>query len=157
MQVLTIGNWASIHRNGKGPRKWGWRNHSICCRWTSFQWLGWRGLCPLMPWPRSGQWETPASLGQVYSSSKDAEGLLMTWLSQSTNLSPENSARNIGQEISKLRWWKPGVARDHQKEKACWKMKAIQTNPELRNRVLMRSSKYLDLAVSQTHALGLFN
>ena len=120
-------------------------------------WLGWRGICPLMPWPRSGQWELQLPLIKFIVLVGMGRDCSWPGLSQSTKLIPENSARNIGQEISKLRWCKPGVARDHQKEKACWKMKAIQMNPELRNRVLMRLSKYLDLAMSQTHVLGLFN
>lgn len=126
MQVLTGGNW------GQHPLKWEWprgKNEALtACATVTIPPCDWSGaeLALLGHVPDLVSERPQIPLVMVIVPVRIGGNCPWSKLSQSTILSLENSTRNIGQEITELRWCKPGVAEDHHMEKACWKMKPTQ-------------------------------
>lgn len=154
MQVLTGGNWS------QHPWKWEWprgKNEALTASPTvTIPPCGWSGaeLALLGHVPDLISERPQIPLMVVIVPVRIGGNCPWSKLSQSPILSLENSTRNIGQEITELRWCKPGAAdgesllqNETNRETQCWETHGV----------LKESSEYLHLARFQTHALGLFN
>lgn len=78
MQVLTVGNWANIHWNGRGQGDKDEASTASATVPIPPCGCGRSWTCPLGPSPRPGQGETPHSPGRGYISRAGKGWLLMT-------------------------------------------------------------------------------